>query len=292
MRCSRRCASTSLPALTSSSSRSRSSILDRLDRGDDPAARRRVVARRVDHEARDLLADAAGERVEQRQRLELVVEQLDPDRQLAVLGREDVDRVAAHAERAAREVGLVARVLHPDQVGDRVALAELVADAHDHPHLGVVLGRADAVDRAHRGDDDDVAPLEHALGRRQAHLLDVLVDRAVLLDEEVALRHVGLGLVVVVVADEVLDRVLREELAELAVELRRQRLVGREDDRRPADLGDHVGHREGLARAGDAEQRLERQAVADALDQPVDRRRLVARRRDRAGTAGTASRGT
>ena len=152
---------------------------------------------------------------------------------------------------------LVARVLHPDQVGDRVALAELVAGAHDHPHLGVVLGRADAVDRAHRGDDDDVAPLEHALGRRQAHLLDVLVDRAVLLDEEIALRHVGLGLVVVVVADEVLDRVLREELAELAVELRRQRLVRREDDRRPADLGDHVGHREGLARAGDAEQRLE-----------------------------------
>ena len=125
----------------------------------------------------------------------------------------------------------------------------------------------------------DVAPLEHALGRRQAHLLDVLVDRAVLLDEEIALRHVGLGLVVVVVADEVLDRVLREELAELAVELRRQRLVGREDDRRPADLGDHVGHREGLARAGDAEQRLEREAVADALDQALDRRRLVAGRR-------------
>ena len=127
----------------------------------------------------------------------------------------------------------------------------------------------------------DVAPLEHALGRRQAHLLDVLVDRAVLLDEEVALRDVGLGLVVVVVADEVLDRVLREELAELAVELRRERLVRREDDRRPADLGDHVGHREGLAGAGDAEQRLERQAVADALDQALDRGRLVARRRVR-----------
>jgi hypothetical protein len=50
----------------------------------------------------------------------------------------------------------------------------------------------------------------------------------------VALRDVGLGLVVVVVADEVLDRVVREELAELAVELRRQRLVGREHERRAA----------------------------------------------------------
>src|SRR6187551_690283 len=49
-------------------------------------------------------------------------------------------------------------------------------------------------------------PREHALGRRQAHLLDVLVDRGILLDEEISLRHIGLGLVVVVVADEVFDR--------------------------------------------------------------------------------------
>jgi len=38
--------------------------------------------------------------------------------------------------------------------------------------------------------------------------LDLLVDRRVLLDVGVGLRDVGLGLVVVVVGDEVLDRVL------------------------------------------------------------------------------------
>jgi hypothetical protein len=44
-----------------------------------------------------------------------------------VLGGKHVDRVAAHAEGAARELGLVARVLHADQLRDQVALAELVA---------------------------------------------------------------------------------------------------------------------------------------------------------------------
>src|SRR5690606_41580513 len=39
--------------------------------------------------------------------------------------------------------------------------------------------------------------------------------------EGVRLRHVGLGLVVVVVRDEVLDGVVRHELAELVGELRR-----------------------------------------------------------------------
>jgi hypothetical protein len=61
----------------------------------------------------------------------------------------------------------------------------------------------------------------------------VVVDRRVLLDEGIGGRHVGLGLVVVVVGDEVLDRVVREELAELAVELRGQGLVVGHDDRRP-----------------------------------------------------------
>ena len=44
--------------------------------------------------------------------------------------------------------------------------------------------------------------------------------------------QVGLGLVVVEVADEVLDRVVREELAELGVQLGGQRLVVGEDQRR------------------------------------------------------------
>ncbi len=116
---------------------------------------------------------------------------------------------------------------------------------------------------------------------RKAHLLDVLVDRGILLDEEVARWDVGLGLVVVVIGDEVLDRVLRKELAELGIELCRQGLVRCEHERRPPELRNHVRHRVGLARAGHAEQRLERQAVADSLREQRDRLRLVARGRER-----------
>ena len=59
----------------------------------------------------------------------------------------------------------------------------------------------------------------------------VLVDLGVLLDKGVRARDVGLGLVVVVVADEVLDGVVGEELGELAGELRGERLVVRDDER-------------------------------------------------------------
>ena len=57
-----------------------------------------------------------------------------------------------------------------------------------------------------------------------------------LLDVGVRARHVGFGLVVVVIGDEVFDGVVREEALELAVELRCQRLVRREDERRALRL--------------------------------------------------------
>ena len=99
-----------------------------------------------------------------------------------------------------------------------------------------------------------------------------------LLDVGVGARDVGLGLVVVVVGDEILDRVLREERLELAVELGGERLVGGEDQRRALRRLDDLGHRVGLARAGDAEQHLVALLRVDARDQLGDRRRLVALR--------------
>ena len=64
-----------------------------------------------------------------------------------------------------------------------------------------------------------------ARGGGVAQLVDLLVDVGVLFDVGVGAGDVGLRLVVVVVADEVLDGVLGEELLELAVELGGEGLV-------------------------------------------------------------------
>ena len=106
--------------------------------------------------------------------------------------------------------------------------------------------------------------------------VDLVVDRAVLLDVGVAARDVRLGLVVVVVADEVLDPVVGEELSHLLRELGGERLVGGEDQRGPLGLLDGPGNGGGLARPGDAEQRLEAVARLDALAECGDGCGLVA----------------
>jgi hypothetical protein len=69
-----------------------------------------------------------------------------------------------------------------------------------------------------------------------------------------------------------------EELLELAVELGRERLVVRDDERRPLHLGDDVGHGEGLARPGDPEEHLGAIPTPQRLGELDDRARLIAGR--------------
>ena len=111
-----------------------------------------------------------------------------------------------------------------------------------------------------------------------AHPVDLLVDGGFLLDEGIGARNVGLGLVIVVVGDEILDRIVREKAFHLAVKLGGQGLVRRQDQGRALHLLDHMGDGEGLSRAGDTQQHLIHLIVLDAGDQFRDRLRLIARR--------------
>ncbi len=250
--------------------------LDRLDRLQHGAPGAHVVGLRVDGVARQPATDLAGERVEQGDRLDGVVEQLDANRLGVRFGREDIDHLAPHAIGSAAQFIVAARVLQFGEPADRLALLEAVAANQVQHHAEVLVRIAEPVDRRNGGHDQCVASLEQGLGRRQTHLLDVLVDRRIFLDVGVAGRDVGLGLVIVVVGNEVLDRVLREELPELAVQLRGQGLVGRQHEGRPLHGLDHVGDGVSLARPGDAEQRLVGEPRLESLDQAADRLGLIA----------------
>ena len=109
----------------------------------------------------------------------------------------------------------------------------------------------------------------------------MLIDRRILLNEQIPLRHVSFWLVIIVITDEILHRVLREEFAEFAIKLGGQRLIRRKHDRRSPHLRNHIGHGERLARACDAQQRLKHLPVLHALHQLRNRRGLIACRRIR-----------
>ena len=208
--------------------------------------------------------------------LDLVAEERDPVRGLEVRGLQ-LDDVALDAEPPAPEQRVVADVLDVDELPQEQVAVELLPHGEVDDPLLVLRRRADPVDARHGGDDDDVPPRHERGARRVAEAVDVVVPRGVLLDVEVGLRDVRLGLVVVVVRDEVLDGVLGEELAELVAELRRERLVVGDHERRPLQLLDQPRHRRRLARPRRPEERLAAVAVAERGGELRDRARLVAR---------------
>ena len=249
--------------------------LDRRLRGD-------VLRGREDRQVVELGVDLARERVEVGDLLDLVAEQRDPVRRLR-RGRLHLDHVALDPKAAAAEQGVVADVLRVDQLPQQLVAVVLLPHGEvDEPRL-VLLRRAEAVDARDGRDDDRVAARQERRGGGVAEAVDVVVPGRVLLDVEVGLRHVRLRLVVVVVGDEVLDGVLREELAELVAELRGERLVVRDHERRPLQLLDDPRHRRRLAGARGAEQGLEAvarpRATRPARRSPAAGRRWACRRR-------------
>ena len=94
----------------------------------------------------------AGERVEFGDRLDLVAEEADAPGAILVMGWKDLDRIATHAEDAASEIAAAALILQGDEIGDELALIELLAPLHREGHRRIGLDRADAVDAGDRSD--------------------------------------------------------------------------------------------------------------------------------------------
>ena len=212
------------------------------------------------------------------QLLNLIAPKMYTQRVVGV-GEENINGIALDPEGSAFELRTRAAVQPADQCVEEGVAAPFLSHLQWN-HALVKLHRvADAVDAADGGDDDDVAPAaEQRRGGAQSELFDFLVDGEVFLDVGVGRGDVRLGLVIVVVADEVLHEVVGEEFLELAVELSGEGLVVAQNQGGPSGLCDDVGHREGLAGPRDAEEGLRLGSVVDPLYQIGDSLGLIAGR--------------
>ena len=222
-------------------------VFDLDDRPGQLFVGRDVVLGRKDLELVLRFDVLAGQLVDDVDRFDLVAEELDSMDELFV-DRDELERVAPHAERPAYEVQVVAAVLHPDQFAQERVAVERLADPDVGRHLHVVGRRAEPVDARNRRHDQRVGPGQQRLRGRVPQTLDLVVDRAVLRDVGIGVRDVRFGLIVVEVRDEILDRVVGEEIPELGAQLGRQRFVVAEHEGRLLHQLHDPGHRHRLAR--------------------------------------------
>jgi len=250
-------------------------VADRFHRLFQRRARGDVVRIRIDAdiiEVRDLLP---GQGIELGNLLDIVAKEADPPGGVLIMRWEDFEAVATHPEIAALKRRVVALILQGDELADDLPLVDHLPFLQVEDHRRIGFDRPDAIEAGHRRHDDDVVALQQRPGGRVAHPVDRLVHRAFLLDVRVGPGDIGFGLVIVVIADEIFDRIVGEEVLELAIKLRGEDLVGGKDQRGALQMVDDARHREGLAGAGDAEQNLIPLPRPCRRDQFLNRRRLI-----------------
>ena len=188
------------------------------------------------------------------QGINLIAEKFDSHR-LVCASQIHVHRIAPYTEGPPFELGLGAVVKGLHKAVQQPRKASPLPSFHLHG-LGVeVLRVADTVQAGHRRDDYHIpAARQQRAGCRESQFLNLVVDAQVLFDIGVARRDVGLGLVVVVVRDEILHGIVGEERLEFSVQLCGQSLVMAQNQGGPLEVLDDIGHSEGLAGARDAQQ--------------------------------------
>ena len=75
------------------------------------------------------------------------------------------------------------------QAREQVVHGHGLALLHRDDHLGVEIGRAEAVDAGDRGHDKHVVPGQQRVGGGVPELVDVVVDGRILLDVDVRVRQ-------------------------------------------------------------------------------------------------------
>ena len=191
---------------------------------------------------------------------------------LVLVTRINLDDVAAHTKSAALKVDVGSFVLQLDQSLQQTFRATCVRPVRERANAVISVRIAEAVDTRDTRDHDHVATFKQRPRRRHSQAIDLLVNDRFFFDVDVGGRNVSFGLIVVVIGDEVFDRVLGKERAELLIKLRRECLVVCEHERGALRAFDDAGDRERLAAAGDAEQHLIFGAVVQPFDERLDRR--------------------
>jgi hypothetical protein len=214
-----------------------------------------------------------------RDRIHFVAEHLYPDA-VVLVGGEHLDHIPPGAETPSFKPPILAAVLHLDKPAQNRVPGNLLPLLQKEKHPVIRFRRPQAVNARNAGYDDAVPALKERAGSGVAQAVYLVVDECVLFDVGVGRCYVSLGLIVVVVRYEILDRIPGEKRLELAVELGCQGLVVCENQGGPADGFNHLGHRESLARPGHSQQHLVFLAVVQTSDKLVDCLALVSPRRE------------
>ena len=95
--------------------------------------------------------------------------------------------------------------------------------------------------------DDCIIAFQNRACCRMTHAVNLLIHAGIFFDESIRPRHIGFGLIIIIIRDEIFDGIIREETFKLGIKLRGQCLIGRHDKSWALGLFNDLSHCESLA---------------------------------------------
>ena len=188
--------------------------------------------------------------------------------------------ITLNTKSSACEIGARSAVEAFHQAMQKTLAAHGLATLYWDDALMELNGVSDTINARYTGYDNHISSAaEQRACSRQAKLFNLVIDLQILFNVNTGSRNKSLGLVIVVVTDEVLDHVIGEKRFELGVKLSSQCFVVAEHQRGTLCIGNHIGHGERLSGTCNAQQRLVFVATLHTIGQFANGGRLVATRR-------------
>ncbi|MPN36212.1 hypothetical protein SDC9_183720 [bioreactor metagenome] len=80
----------------------------------------------------------------------------------------------------------------------------------------VFVWRTKTINAGNTGHDNNITAFKQRACRRVAQLIYLIINRGVFFNKSIGVSNISLGLVIVIIADEILNRIIRKKLFELA----------------------------------------------------------------------------
>ena len=203
--------------------------------------RRSVVAARENSEEFRLFQNLASQRINPRNSIDVIAEKLHSISRFTAR-RKYINHVAFDAKRTARKVDIVTMVLNIHQLAQKFVLQTPLAALHRNRQIIIIRRRTKPIDAADARHDNHVAPCQQSVSSSMAQAVDFFVDCRIFLDIGIARRDVSFWLVIIKIADEIMNFVVGEKLFEFAEQLGSESFVVRQNQRRHVPLSDNVRH--------------------------------------------------
>ena len=232
------------------------------------------VRSRKEHQIRDAFSHVSWNRLNHTDSLYFCTKKLDTI--VVFFARwEDLKRITENSKHALFKIRCAPIKLKWNKMINEILEDIFLSDGQPQNTTKIFFLISNTIDTAHRSDDDDIFSGEKCLCRSMTETIDFIIDGRVLFDICIGFLDICFWLIVIVIADKIVDSILWEKFSKFLTKLSSESFIVSNYESGALDFLNNICHCEGLSRPSNTLKCLITIACFEAFYQGVYGLRLV-----------------